>query len=189
MLSFKIRCQSSCIALSIIVSGCKAYRPDKGLHENFVTKRAERETNTPKVDPATTTKTNTQTSSKGGKTTTKAGIPTGPGKTTTPAEDPKAMLGTTFRVSSLGLHTGVELYDRTSLLVQTEGEADQSRPNYKLGEVLKIEKNKTYTIIVRLYLADKVVFSNETCNLNNSFVAQERQNVFSIPICVPPTSK
>ena len=186
MLSFKIRRLSTCIALCIAVVSCKAYRPDKGLHENFVTKKAEREANTPKVDPATPVKTGTTPATKTTKTTKGTTTGTGTG-TTTP--DAQALLGTTFRVSSLGLHTGVELYDRTALILQSEGVADQSRANYKLQEVLKIEEGKTYTVIVRLYNADKLAYSNENCDLNKNFVAQEGQNVFSIPICVEPVAK
>lgn len=173
MLSFSSQKMISCLTLSVVVLGCKAYRPDKGLHENFVNKRNEREEKK-KVPVPTPAPTPTAQPIK------KEPTP-GPTPTTLGTE---TILGTSFRVSSLGLHTGVELFDRTSLTLKSEGLPDQAKPDYKLGEMLKIEEGKTYTVVVRLYHADKLVFSNETCDLNNDFVAQEGQNVHSIPICV-----
>ncbi|MBC7660990.1 MAG: hypothetical protein H7249_14935 [Chitinophagaceae bacterium] len=160
--------------LGLTALSCKSYKTDPVIRENLAALKTKRDAaagtlKTPSGKPALT---GSQPPSGAGK-----------GSASKKSASANQPLKTTLSVANLGLHTGVELFDQTSLIIQSPGKSDTTRTPYKLGDEIPIIEGQTYTNVVRLYSKGKLVYSSEFCQLDNSFVTKAGHNIFAIPVC------
>ena len=101
-----------------------------------------------------------------------------------PVDDAPA---STLKISTLILPEGAKDYTRISLTLMLEGSIAQSIENYSLNDPVTLKPYKTYTLILRVYAAGVLIYSNEFCKSSTDFKSKIGPNTYTVPLCALAT--
>ncbi|RZA16770.1 MAG: hypothetical protein EOP10_23995 [Proteobacteria bacterium] len=98
------------------------------------------------------------------------------------AEGPKTWL----RVISLDVPDDAKIYDRVSMRVGPEGLAMQEIFDYTLGDMMDLDMNKNYKLIMDVYAGDDLVYTSESCPAGViNFVTKDETQEMKVKVCAP----